>query len=786
MKVDLDAYYGVQKITSGIPLLNTPDYLFTYLMMQRLNNAPGETIWNPLMNIPNGLDFDTNWMHELTNDNAPIQNYSLNISGGQKDLTYNFVMNYFKQDGSMINTDYDAFSLRSNSNYKKGKFTAFTSLGFNINNSNRTPWGLHDNAISLMPMTAPIDYSGNIATTNDENPFFNSLAFLIKETNTSHNYGLNGNAILGYEIAKGLLIQANIGGSISTGYDKHYFPSFLMYNIKGVRLPGGREISELNENISLGQRYSGEFTTNYTKSFNGGHSLNLLAGFTAEQSRWDTRGLIKKGFPNDEIIVPDAGTIGDKATGNNSSNSLVGLLARALYNYKDRYLVSGSIRRDGSSRFGENKWASFPSVSVGWNLSEERLFKNLQLSKFIENLKLRASIGTAGNQSIPSYSYDANIINNLDYVLGLGDQSTVMFGASQRGFANPLVKWETSVSRNFGFDMTILKSAITFTADYYYTNKKDMLLPVALAPSSGVPTGNWQFGSVMLNAGDMYNKGIELAATYKGGKHDFRFSFSGVFSKNTNMVTKTYVPSNYLAGGVPIIARPAENTTFIKEGFPAGSFFLIPNRGTIKTAEQLSEYKKIVGSAKLGDLWIEDTNNDGVLNDDDRVYSGKGTPDWEAGLVTNLTYKKFDFNIQIYGAYGNMVYNGAKLFSYVTIRSQDLLYAWSPWNPTSNIPSPRKELEHNNVRSMNKYFLEDGSYLRVRNVQIGYNLSEILLHKANMRNVRIYINAQNPFTLTKYTGYDPEIGGDGLFTKGVDKASYPVSSQYRIGVQIGF
>ncbi|MEN9918913.1 MAG: hypothetical protein RL662_1349 [Bacteroidota bacterium] len=787
MKIDVDGYYGFQKITSGIELMNTKNYLYAFNVREALNNAPGETIWNPLEQNTDGLNYNTNWMKELTNDNAPIQNYSINVSGGKENLTYNVVVNYFDQVGSMIKTDYKALTLRSNAYYKKGNFTAFISLGVNKDTRNITPWGMHDNAIALTPMSVPLDFNATsgIVPGNDSAPV-GALMNSIKEENKITNNGNNQNIDLGYELIEGLKVNAMLGLSSNTGYSKVFNPQFLIYDSKGILQSGGNHISKLAEDISMSERYSVETTLKYDKKLEGGHSINLLSGFSFEESKWDVRKWSKQGFPNNEIQVPDAGTSGDRVGGTNSTNALVGMLARAMYNYNDKYMASVSIRRDGSSRFGSQKWANFPSLSLGWGINEEQFFKQINSNNVVESLKLRASLGTAGNQSIPNYAYEANIYNNLDYVLGMGDQSHVMQGAIQRGFANPLVQWETSISRNIGLDLVALRGALSFSADYYHTNKKDMLLPVALAPSSGVPSGDWQFGDVQLNAGDMYNKGVELSLTYKGAINEFKYSLSGVFSKNSNKITRTYVPSNYLSGGVPIIGRQAEATTYIKEGYSAGSFFLVPNKGTIKTENQLAEYQKVVSTAKLGDLWLEDTDGNGSLNDDDRVFCGSGTPDWEAGLTMNFFYKQLDINVQIYGTSGSKVYNGSKLYAYTMLRHQDLVYAWTPWNPTSNVPTPRKEIEHNNVRSISDYFLEDGSYLRIRNIQLGYTLPTKLCGKLKARNIRVYVSVQNPIIFTKYTGYDPEVGGDGLFMKGVDRGNYPVSAQYRFGFQLGF
>ena len=788
MSVDVDSYYGIQKITSGIPLMNTRDYLFTHIMKEELNGDGGGWIWTPLMSNPDGVNNNTNFMKELVNDNAPVQNHSINVSGGREGLTYNVVANYFSQEGVLIKANYDQMTLRSNTSYKKDRFSSFVTMGLNYSMRDNTPWGLHFNAIGLQPILPPPDYgmAENFAPVESAGSV-GSLIGTLKQDNTTQQYGFNANIVLGYELYDGLTLKTSFGGNAGTSYQREFNPSYLIYDTNGNLHNASREFSNLTENYNLSYRWASETTLNYDGEIGDGHIIKAVAGFTLEQATGMNRQMKKEGFASESVTTPSAGTYGDLAAGNNSRNSLVGMLARVMYNYKDRYMASVSVRHDGSSRFGTDKWATFPSVSLGWNPSEETFYKNSSFSNILSDIKVRASYGTAGNQAIPNYVYDPKIYNQIDYVLGGGDQSNMWNGSTQRGFANPNVQWETSISRNIGLDLGFFKGALTLSADYYHTDKKNMLLPVAMSPSSGAPSGDWQFGNVYLNAGDLYNKGVEIALSYKGNVNDFTYGVSATFTKNKNMVTKTYVPSNFLKGGMPTRqARSTEDITYIKEGYPAGSFFLIPNAGTIKTDEQLAAYQEIVPTAKLGDLAMIDYDEDGDIDDDDRQYCGTGTPKFESGMNISLGYKNFDFSAHLYGSYGNMVYNGAKLNAYIWTRHQDLLNAWTPENPHSNIPTPRKELEHNNTRSLQAYYLEDGSYLRVKNLQLGYSFPDKWMNKAKIRSLRIYINAQNPFTFTRYTGYDPEIGGDGLFYKGVDEATYPVSSQYRFGVQFSF
>ncbi|MFI3281131.1 MAG: TonB-dependent receptor [Rikenellaceae bacterium] len=788
MRVEYDAYYGVQSITSGIELMDTKGYLFKYMMSEYQNNAEGSLWYSPLWDNTQGLQYDTDWMEELTVDNAPIQNHALTVSGGRNGLTYNVTANYYNQDGSMIKSSFDRLSLKSNTTFEKNRFSAFVSMGVSMENKENTPWGLAEAAITLNSMNPPLSTSGDsglaLGASPDESA---SLMNEMQEENDTSGNSFNIYTDLGYKITENWSVHATMGMSRSNSYTRVFNPVYLMYDDEGELSGSSNTISKLSETFTFSTGFNTEFITSYEKTFEGGHALKVFGAASAEYGTYTYRNATQTDFPSNEVTAPSSAMGTATFTGSGSINTLLGFVARAIYNYNDRYILSASVRRDGSSKFGLDKWGTFPSVSAGWGVSEEPYFKNSSIADVMSTFKIRGSWGTAGNQSIDAYSYDTTVITNLDYVLGSGDQNISWSGAAQRGFGNADVKWETSVSRNVGLDLGFLEDALLLTVDYYHTDKRDMLLPVTLSPSSGAPSGDWQYGDVTLNAGNMYNKGIELSLNYRGfiGK-DFGYSVMGTFSKNENMVTDTYTDTNYISGGTPVVSRSTDDVTFVKEGYPAGSFFLIENLGTIKTQSQLEEYQKIVSTAQLGDLYLIDQDNDGDIDDDDRVYCGSGTPDWEAGLTVNLNYKNFDMNLQIYGTYGNKVYNGSRLLAYIRQTSKDLLYMWSPENPTSNVPTVRKEIEHNNTRSFNEYYLEDGSYMRLRNIQIGYTFPQSIINTVNISRLRVYLSAQNPLTFTNYTGYDPEIGGDGIFSKGVDSSSYPVTAQYKLGVQLSF
>ena len=305
-----------------------------------------------------------------------------------------------------------------------------------------------------------------------------------------------------------------------------------------------------------------------------------------------------------------------------------------------------------------------------------------------------------------------------------------------------------------------------------------MLYPVPIPNSVG--TGG---SSVNMNVGNMTNKGIEIEVRYRKMKGDFRFTTTGTFMANRNKVTRT----NLSSGEITLNNQGGHYTSVIKEGYAVNTFWMIPIDGLVRTEEELAEYRKLVPTAKLGHIRMVDRNGDGVLNNDDRMFFGNPVPKWEGGLAFSGTYKGFDFNVQIYGTYGNKIYNAAKRNAYANKRHIDCLNAFNKIaNTTTNIPAPDGNLNHENYQGRHPYFLEDGSYMRLRNVQIGYSLPRTLLSKVSISRCRFYLSGDNLFTFTRYTGLDPEVGGDGLRTRGLDNGYVPVTSTYRLGLQFDF
>lgn len=800
-RVSFNSFYGIQNITSATPLLNVTEQLYQNSVRNTINGSGG----HPLFGNRNAYNNESSYVDAIQNDNAPIQNYALNISGGSQNFRLNFNTNYYAQEGVLIASRFNRLTNRLTARFNKGKFAMFASVNLQKQNTDREPWGLYERSVATPPWARDISdllQTGDITETQDQNiagfarNFLNTNEQTVDRTNIAVN--------LEYEFIKGLKYKVNLGKNNFSSFTKQWNPQFLNLDQNGVLNPQGSRInSQLTEIRSAFERRSWENILTYNTKL-GKHSIGLLGVLSYEdfaRRNVRTQGLFPAAVPNNSVQVM-AGAESTESTGTLEEYSLVGKLFRLQYNYDGKYLFSGSLRRDGSSRFAEkNRYETFFGLSAGWNIHEEDFMQDIR--GVINSFKFRASYAQLGNQNIGFYRTASIVQSGVNYPFGTSE--VVGIGFIQRNIVNEDLKWETAISSNIGFDMGFFNNKLQITMDVYKNEKEDMLLNFPLPGSAGVnQTGTNIFSTVAVNAGDMTNEGYEFSANYKdrtsGG---LKYSIGYTFTTNKNTVTNLNGIDRGFGGGVPF--RNGSNnggdfTTYYAVGREAGAFFLLENMGVIKTDEQLADYQATLtpNQAQIfqkGDLMYRDQltvdtdgdgipdSGDGLINDDDLVYRGSGQPDFEMGLNTDFSYKNFDLAVQAYFAAGAEIYNGARIFAYRARRHKDLLDMWSPQNPTSDIPTERG-VNSENVRARSDYFLEDGTYLRIRALTFGYTIPKT--RKLGINKARVYFTSVNPFTFTKYRGYDPEVGGNGLLTRGVDVSNYPVSRQFSVGVQLVF
>jgi TonB-linked SusC/RagA family outer membrane protein len=532
----------------------------------------------------------------------------------------------------------------------------------------------------------------------------------------------------------------------------------------------------------------------------GEHAVNAVAGYSEQIEQFNRLQAFRRNFPDEDLTQIDAGTSELNNSGFENQARLHSFLARANWTFKDRYLFTGTFRRDGSSRFGpDHRWGNFGSVSAGWVLSQESFYNGIPLlGSAVNYLKLRASYGVLGNQDIGDYQFAGTVGLNRSYLFG---NNQVAAGSIQLGLANPDIKWQEDHQTNVGADLGFMDDRLTVSADYYVRNTQDILVPASL-PLSLVGYLNAPYEPLLnlaptVNAGSIRTNGFELGARYRladGGatRTGFRLNANASLTTTNSKVTE-------LGNGNQAITRYEESIAITQVGSPVSSFWVLKTDGIFQSAADVQAHKNSHGQviqpgAQPGDVRYADLNDDGVINDGDRYIAGSAVPDFEGGLFLNGGYRRFDFALGLRGVHGNEIFNRIKFW---TERLNDLgnyrtdLRPWTPEHPSTTTPravfGPQGQ---SNARLASDRWIEDGSFLRLENIQLGYALPATLGRNlgVGLRDTRVYVNLQNVFTLTGYSGYDPEVRSmDDPLLRGIDDGRmYPNPRTMTIGVDVGF
>jgi len=796
IKVNLSTFTSINRITSSVPTLNTRDYIA--LNRQYIdNNGQSFESNGVFVNNPNALDNDTDWQDLIVNDNAITYNYNLRLAGGSDKSNFSLVLDHINQDGTLINSDFERTNLRLNNNFKKDRFSLFTSVFLSRDDSDREPWAiLYDAIVSPATEAGPDRIEDDNSVSGDPNQF-NVLGNILRKLQETSKRKSNTTSIslqFKYLLAKGLNAKVNISGSRNSSESTFFRPGFIFLDEDTGEVIPGREraaISILTESTSLFEQGTLESLLDYKTNI-GNHNLSLLGGVTAEQRTFNTtRTEVQEFRSNTPIPTIDQAIDTDIITvqGNISPNRLFSVLGSLGYDYDGRYLIRANVRRDGSSNFQPDfRYKTFGGVSVAWSIARENFFKDSNALSFINDLKLRASYGEVGNQNIGSFRTSRLIGNNFNIPIG----NDIVNGLTQTDIFNQDLQWETSITSNLGIDLSLFKSAFNLTAEYYNVKKENLLLELPIPGSSGAEPNNNSPATIASNAGELTNQGIEISADFRDRKGDFTWGISGVFTRNINEVTRLFGATSQITGER---ITPGNNrltdlpVNFARIGTQAGAFYLLRTNGIIRTQEELDEYQLLTGDitqgAQIGDLRFIDGNGDGSIDlTNDRQFVGNNVPDFEIGLNFDAKYKNVDFNMSWFGSFGSKIYNGPKALAFDANNHRDQLFAYTPTNTASNIPSIREATIP--FVPFTDFFLEDGDYVRLRNVQIGYSLPKDVLKKIGLDQFRLYLAGSNILTITDYSGFDPEVGGDGLFSRGLDRGLTPITASGRIGVQLGF
>ncbi|MCX2679485.1 TonB-dependent receptor [Galbibacter sp. EGI 63066] len=780
--IDFSTYYGFQTITNRMDVLNASEWA-------TVSNAAHDNAGLPRLELaenPESLGKGTDWQDEIYRT-APIKNYTLSASGGGENYTYSLSGGYIDQDGIVKKTGYNRWNLRLKSTLTKGRFKLGQSVILSKEHWRRAEGlgGQGGNAVGSAPKMIPVfdvynpdavgGYGGAYGPVVDIASPVAQLNLREPETDTKKAIL---NAFVEVDIVAGLKYKFNAGYTSTEGHDYTYtYP----YEVGALFT---NQDSDLYERRFETDYILAENTLNYEKTF-GKHSVNALVGYTFQNTEFRELTGSKSGMPPG-VFVLDAGTVNAAAGSNAWENSLVSYLGRLTYSFDDRYVVTGIIRRDGSSRFGSsNRFGNFPSLAFAWNISNESFFESIKPT--VSNAKLRASYGVLGNQEFDDYRYSPAISLNTNYVTGQGQ--TLWPGAIQTAFATPDIKWETSKTLNIGADIGFFNRKLQFIFDYFVKENSDVLLQVPIPNSTGA-SGNSPF----INAGQITNKGFETSLSFNNTHGDFSYQITGTLAAVDNEVDYLGTGSQQIFGGQP--THHGASATVTQAGLPVGSFYLIKTDGIFNSTEEVNAHTSngelIQPNAQPGDIKFVDHNGDGQIDQDDRQFLGSPTPDFTYGLGANFAWKGFDMNLFFQGTQGNKIYNGIRQdlegmnleYNY----AKSTLNAWAVDNQNTNIPRAVINDPNLNSRTSDR-FLEDGSYFRFKTLQLGYTIPSKVLESVKINKLRIYLSLDNVFTITDYSGYNPDLGRTGsVLDRGVDfgHVAYPLSRTLLTGVELSF
>ena len=630
--------------------------------------------------------------------------------------------------------------------------------------------------------TETIMDDGSIKRGNSQTQVWNPVALAMLQKDEKKASRIFGNIYGEVAFLPSLKYRANFGVDLYNDSEDTFRPSTIpLSNTKG----NPESIPEATSQTSRIYNWVFEQTLSYNKNF-GGHSVSVLGGWTMQYQRDESNYAFANGFIINSIPTLNAGTV-TRGNSNASEWSLLSALARIQYNYLGKYMITGALRADGASRFGKNnRWGYFPSVSLGWRISEEKFMNSLE---FIDDLKLRASYGLTGNFNIPNYGAQGELAY-YSYVLG-GSSPDAIKGAAPKSMPNPDLKWEKTAQVNVGFDATLFKNRLTLGLDLYNSNTYDLLLNVPVSMTTGYTTR-------LENIGKVNNKGIEFNISTNHQMGDVTWSAYFNISKNINEV-KALGPGN----ADIISSGSVGNAYFItRVGEPIGSYYLPVVEGVYKNQAEVDASLHYVDSpsnygladTKPGDFKFKDVNGDGILDisDTDRAIVGNYMPDFTYGFGANIAWKGIDLGVIFQGVYGNEILNLSRRYFYNHEGNMNnykgALDRWkSEDNPGSGMNVRANRVSKGQNGTTSTWHVEDGSYLRIKNISLGYTFPMSLVNKVCLQAARIYCSIQNPFTFTRYEGYNPEVSNrNSVTTNGEDYGVYPLARTISLGVNLTF
>lgn len=786
-KMNISAYTGFTQMAKKFDVLNAQQYAEFYKIAYDTYNHPDRPYPQQYTDSVRNVYGNTNtdWQ-DLITQVGKTQNINLSVSGGGENSNFALSGNYYNESGILVDTDFERFTLRANSDFRvKEWFTIGESMSISRTTTNNpgdvtgNPWVTATIASPLMPVYSERAIGGFEGPTDSVTAINERTNPLAEQMlNKKYNYltRLVANSYAEINFLKNFRYKINVGLSYNLSNNYFWRPKYELGNL-GNR---SNNTATREENYYAGRNIIIENTLTFQKTF-GSNNITLLAGHTTEQFNSTNLSATGQGFTNPDLNVMAQASIPVDVDGVKGIDRMESLLGRIFYDYAGKYLVTASIRRDGSSKFGPlSRYGVFPSFSIGWKFNED-LLPNID---WINLAKIRFGWGATGNANIGSFQFVENIEqpDKSQYVFGV-DQTTYYGAAAIWKHGNPAIQWETAYMTNFGIDINAFKNKLEFTLEYYYKNQKDMLVETTLS----YIYGKSYEANPPTNLGEVINKGLETNLIYK--KREGKLNYNITFNLTTLKNEVKYLPDASIV---------FDNKTITSVGHTIGSHYgFVAER--ILQIEDFDKDGKILHAVQEagtapGDIKFKDLNKDGVINTSDRTIIGKALPNAIFGLTFEAFYKGFDFTILINSMLDYEVYNAhwsqiglavGDATSKDNNKHVDAMDYWTEDNRSNTQTRPSIVDENNNSR-ISSWFLEDASFARIKNLQLGYTLPQKFIGVFKISRLRVYANATNLYTLTKYKGYDPEVGSSNPLSMGIDNGYYPIPRTYLFGLQIDF
>jgi TonB-linked SusC/RagA family outer membrane protein len=756
------AFYGVQNVLKKIDLVNGAQFA------QLANEVAINEGRNPLFANPEAFGEGTDWQSVIFQP-APIQNYQFSANGGSESMIYNISLNYFGQEGIVRGSEFQRLTLRLNNEYTLSNRFSFGHNLSMIYTKRDVAADVVPTAYRAEPIVPVRDSLGNFGDATVRVPISNPEAQIFYNNSANFGYRTVGNAYLDVRLPANLVFRSNLGMDLESTQGKSFVPQFEVSPTSLQR----NDVSRLSVNQGRTFSWLWENTLSYNKEWTG-HRLNLLGGITSQEYTFENLGGGRINFPGEspEFYYLNAGEVLGQTNFNTSfSWSMLSYLFRVNYTLMDRYLFTGSYRIDGSSRFGSNnRYGHFPSLALGWNLSNEAFMDNVD---FISRLKLRASWGQIGNDKIGAYAGRPTVTTNLNTVLGRDPQ--LLNGASIVSLANPSIKWEANTQSNAGFELGLLDNRLIAEVDYYNRVTDDILVSVPIPDYIGADA------FPIVNAAKVRNSGFDFNLGWRERRGRVSYNLNLVASTVNNEVLGLGEGQEAIFGGGLGIGGLLGTRTVV--GQPIGSYFGYVVEGVFQNQAEI-DASPSWGRERPGDLRYADINGDGVITTDDRTFIGSPIPDFIYGLSAGFDVAGFDFVIDFNGQRGNKIINAKKMARFGTYNFESsYLDRWTGEGTSNN--EPRITNGGHNYE-MSERFIEDGSFLRLRTLQVGYTLPSSLLSQLKLSRVRVYANGTNLITWDNYSGYTPEIASGSVIDVGIDRGVFPIAKIFTVGLDVGF